>query len=263
MVTKRLGRFLMFSALVAGLSYCGQVGQDARVLELEEEVSTYSQQLDSVNQIMQGYESRIASLGSQLDTSRSANQTLVAALRSVTGTMNEYKRLFSEQEGLTAKLRKEVTQLKSERNRSTEEANKLRAKVEALDEELHAQRVRTARLEASLRASVDREALAQKALNQVLVLSGTESDLARMAYLEVKQQTIFTDRHRRIGFPPVSDAAVKRVSLGERITFGSDVRYLVDLHGKLKKGKSYTVEGASVTFVEPSMEGQRVLVVLK
>lgn len=144
----------------------------------------------------------------------------------------------------------------------------LAGKVDSLDALLVVERNRIARIEWSLRNALDRESLAQKAIHEVFVYSGTLKELQKGGYLEVRDQTLFTSTYKLIGFPPVASKHVKRVAIGDNLVFDGDVRFVVDRHGKLKPGKAYKswrqVSGKFyLKFEEDIMKGQRVLVVLE
>ena len=253
---------------VVALSGCGSEKEDPYVKQLKQEVRVYSGQIDSLHAVVEGYDARLRSIRSQLDTAHTANQQLVASLQKVTGELKEYRRLYSEQKALNTKLQGELQQVGAERDRSIARARQMKARADSLDNELYVQRSRMARLEARLEASLKREAGAQKAVSAVFIYADTKETLEKAGYLKVKQTTIITDAYTLVGFPDVKDARVKQTAVGKTLVLDGELQFLVDRHGKLKKDTAYieerTADGRTrVTFLDNILEGQRILAVVK
>ena len=261
---------VVFLAVTILLGCGGPAEESPQIKQLEQEVATYAAQLDSLNKVVDDYDARVKDLRSQLYTAQAANRTLVTALQKAGVATQEYRRLYGEQQALNKQLQGEVQKLRTERDRSIAQAQQLRNRVAGMDTELNIQRNRVARLEASLQASLKREAEAVKAVTSVFVYAGKEQSLEEQGFLQVKQTTILTNSYKVVRYPDVQDKQrVKRASVGETLTLNGHVRYLVDQHGKLKRDRSYRMERSAdgkttqITFLEPILEGQRVLAVVR
>ena len=259
---------VVFGLLIAVLPGCESKKEDPYVRQLEQELSVYTGQVDSLNSVLEEYTGRLREIRTQMDTAQVANKRLVAALQKVSGELKEYRRLYAEQKELNTQLRTELQQVRGERDRSLANARRLKTQVDSLDNQLYVQRSRVVRLEAQLQASLQREAEAVKALSSVFVYAGKREALEKAGYLRVKQQTIFTDSYSLIGFPDIKDNRVQRVAVGGTLTVTGQVRFLVDRHGKLKKDHAYRVLGnggseTQLSFLETTLEGQRILAVIQ
>lgn len=237
------------------------------VAQLEQEMGNYTAQIDSMDGVIDTFSNRINAVRAQLDSSRASNRILVVSLQKVTSEMKEYRRLYGEQRALNKKLQDQLIQAQSENVALTSSLQGLREQMAQKDEELIDREVRIKRLEASLEDSQQREQEAVEAISQVFVYSGTRKNLEEAGFLQVRQKTIFTDEYKRIGFPDEMSDQVVKVNIGSSTIVQGNIHLLADRHGKLKEGREFDLkkeaESTQIIFKEPTLEGQRVLVVLK
>jgi hypothetical protein len=112
----------------------------------------------------------------------------------------------------------------------------------------------------------------QEVVTSVLVCVGTEEELKGAGYLKTWRPAIFSKDYRVINFPDVMDEGsrdvVMRISLGETLALQGELEAVADRHGKLDKGQEFEVSKGPpgqtlVTFIDPTLQGQRVLAVVK
>lgn len=240
--------------------------QNPRVAQLEEEVKTYTAQIDSMNSLVDGLNNRIDLVRTQMDSARASNKILLASLHRVTREMNEYKRLYSEQRSLNDQLRTEITSVKTERDRALTQAQVLKSAVDSLNNELYTQTISLTRLESTLEEAFEENKDLKKTVNSVLVYVGTEDDLKQQGYLNTSR--FIRKSYKVSGFPDVNDAKILRIPVGETFTLSGELKELCDRHGKLGKGDEFEVskgaQGQSIiSFTDELLVGQRILAVIK
>lgn len=242
---------------------------DPYVVQLESEVATYTSQIDSMNNVVDGLNGRINTLRTQMDSSRASNQVLLSSLRKVTNEMKEYRRLYSEQKKANERLISELKQARAENESAAIEVKGLKTEVDSLNNALYTKTVRLVRLESSLEEAMEEKKALEETATSVLVVTGTEDGLKAKGYLKAWRAAIFSKNYRVINFPDVLDSnIIKRISLGETLALMGELEAICDRHGKLEKGKEYEVSkgpgGQSlITFIDDTLQGQRILAVLK
>ena len=268
-----IGCIAIVSAVVLLIAYLPEEpGTDPYVIQLEREVATYTTQLDSLNAVVDGLNGRLNRIRSRMDSVQASNLTVLASLHRVTNEMKEYRRLYGKQQAVSRKLRRELTQVRGEKERAIADVRHLKSEVDSLNNELYEKTVRLVRLEADLDQAVRRAESLETTIRSVLVYVGTEDSLRQEGYLKLGRSILLKKRYRLSGFPDVVDAqdedAVYRTALGEPLLIPGPVAFLVDRHGKLSKRKEYRLRTGPqghpiITFVDSTLSGQRVLVVLQ
>ena len=102
--------------------------------------------------------------------------------------------------------------------------------------------------------------------HSVFVYKGREKALIQQGYLETSRR--IRKSYKIVDFPDiVGNTDIEKVGIGEPFTVKDTIAALCDYHGKLSKGKEYTLSkgksGQTLIFFRNSMIGQRILVVLK
>lgn len=244
---------------------------DPYVVELESEVANYTAQIDSMDNVVLGMNDRINAIRTQMDSSRASNKVLLGSLRKVTNEMKEYRRLYGEQKRANERLVNELKQVRAERDQSTVEVRTLKYEVDSLNTALYSKTVRLVRLESSLEQALDEKRMLSETATSVLVIQGTEDDLKQRGFLKTSR-SFFRKNFRVESFPDVLEGDgrddVMRISLGETLALTGELEALCDRHGKLEKGKEYEVSkgppGQSlITFIDDTLQGQRILAVVK
>ncbi|HAA77823.1 TPA: hypothetical protein DCE37_22175 [Candidatus Latescibacteria bacterium] len=242
---------------------------DPYVVQLESEVATYTSQIDSMNNVVDGLNGRINTLRTQMDSARASNKVLLASLRKVTNEMKEYRRLYGEQKRSNERLITELKQAREEKEAVVTEVKTLKGEVDSLNNALYSKTVRLVRLESNLEEAIEEKKTLEETATSVLVITGTEDDLKEKGFLKTWRAAIFSKNYRLISFPDVLESnQIKRISLGETLALAGELQAICDRHGKLEKGKEYEVSdgpgGQSlITFIDNTLEGQRILAVLK
>ena len=242
---------------------------DPYVVQLESEVATYTAQIDSMHNVVDGLNSRINAVRTQMDSARASNKVLIASLRKVTNEMKEYRRLYSEQKKASEKLISELKQARADKEVATVEVKELRGEVDSLNNALYTKTVRLVRLESSLEEAMEERKTLEETATSVLVITGTADELKEKGYLKVWRAAIFSKNYRVIDFPDVLESnLIKRISLGETLALAGELEAICDRHGKMEKGKEYEVSkgpaGQSlITFIDDTLQGQRILAVFK
>ncbi|MCZ6633600.1 MAG: hypothetical protein O7G87_09360 [bacterium] len=241
---------------------------DPYVTQLEQEVATYTAQIDSINNVVLGLNTRIDEVRTQMDSSRASNRLLLASLHRVTGEMQEYRRLYSEQKNLSTKLRNELKRVKAEKEQAGTEVKELKSQMDDLNNQLYDQTIRLTRMESSLEEALEKSDVLEETVHSVLVYIGTEDELKQQRYLKTGRAAIFSKSYKVIGFPDISGSNVMKISVGETLTLQGELQALCDRHGKLGKGKEYEISKGPpgqtlISFSDQTLAGQRVLAVLK
>ena len=242
---------------------------DPYVVQLESEVATYTSQIDSMNNVVDGLNGRINTLRTQMDSARASNQILLASLRKVTNEMKEYRRLYGEQKRANEKLITELKQARADKEAVAGEVKVLKVEVDSLNNALYSKTVRLVRLESSLEEALEEKKALEETATSVLVITGFENELKEKGFLKTWRAAIFSKNYRVISFPDVLDSnQIKRISLGETLALAGELEAICDRHGKMEKGKEYEVSkgpaGQSlITFIDDTLQGQRILAVLK
>jgi hypothetical protein len=244
---------------------------DPYVVQLEQEKVAYTAQVDSLVAVVDGLNGRLDNIRAQMDSARAANRTLIASLHRVANQMKEFQRLYQEQQALSKKLVTELKQVKQEKERATTQARMMKIEVDSLNGELYEKTIRLVRLESSLEEAVQQAKAMKETATSVLVYVGTEEELKQAGYLKTGR-SFFRKSFRAIGFPDVLDEqnrnAILRVSLGQTLPLQGELDALTDRHGKLGKGDEYEISKGPpgqtlITFIDPTLQGQRILAVLK
>lgn len=242
---------------------------DPYVVQLESEVATYTSQIDSMNNVVDGLNGRINTLRTQMDSARASNKVLLASLRKVTNEMKEYRRLYGEQKAANERLITELKQARAEKEAVDVEVKTLKGEVDSLNNALYSKTVRLVRLESSLEEALEEKKALEETATSVLVITGTEDGLKEKGYLKTWRAAIFSKNYKVINFPDVLESnQIKRISLGETLALAGELEAICDRHGKMEKGKEYEVSkgpaGQSlITFIDDTLQGQRILAVLK
>jgi predicted nucleic acid-binding Zn-ribbon protein len=242
---------------------------DPYVVQLESEVATYTSQIDSMNNVVDGLNGRINTLRTQMDSARASNKVLLASLRKVTNEMKEYRRLYGEQKRANEKLIAQLRKARTDKEATVVEVKELKGEVDSLNSALYTKTVRLVRLESSLEEALEEKKTLEETATSVLVVTGTEDDLKSKGYLETWRAAIFSKNYKVVDFPDVLDSnVIKRISLGETLALQGELQAICDRHGKMEKGKEYEVSkgpaGQSlITFIDETLQGQRILAVFK
>ena len=242
---------------------------DPYVVQLESEVATYTSQIDSMNNVVDGLNGRINTLRTQMDSARASNKLLLASLRKVTNEMKEYRRLYGEQKRANEKLITELKQARADKDAVVGEVKTLKVEVDSLNNALYSKTVRLVRLESNLEEAMEEKKALEETATSVLVITGTEDELKEKGYLKTWRAAIFSKNYKVIDFPDVLDSnQIKRISLGETLALAGELQAICDRHGKMEKGKEYEVSNGPagqslITFIDDTLEGQRILAVFK
>lgn len=248
--------------------------ENPMVAQLQQEAERYATQIDSMNTEIDNFNQRIDAIRAQRDSSQKSNQILVASLQKVTSELKEYQKLYSEQRALNQKLQTQLAQAEADKADMAESLESLRSEMAKKDEELLDREIRIQRLEASLQASqqreqdaVKREEKAVKMVSQVFVHTGKQKALEQSGYLQVRPKTIFTNSYKVVKFPDEMSQQVIKADIGGGLLVHGKVNFLADRHGKLKRGREYDLndkgdDNYEIIFKEPTLEGQRILVVM-
>ena len=245
---------------------------DPYVVQLEGEVAMYTSQIDSLNSVVDGMDGRLNTIRAEMDTARTANRKLLSSLRKVNGELQQYRRLYKEQQALNTKLQAELRTVREEKDKATEEVKQLKTAVDSLNVELYAKTTRLVRLESSLEEALESAKTMKEAVTSVLVYVGTEDQLKSEGYLKSGRSLFLRKNFKSIGFPDIMDEQnknlVMRVGIGETLVLQGELDALTDRHGELKKGdefeRSQGPPGQTlVTFIDSTLMGQRILAVVK
>ncbi len=244
------------------------------VMQIEEEAKRDEAIIDSLNQVVNNLNVRIDSVRAQMDSTSTSNKVLLTTLHRVTNEMKEYRRLTVSLQGDMEMIQAARDSL---RNILFEQTNRLQRVTEAL-EKAHKE---SQQLRADLQVTqedlqvtkedlqVTKEDLqdAQDIINSVLVYIGTEDNLKEQGYLHTWRR--IRKNYKIVNFPDVDNTDVKKVPIGETVTVQGELAAVCDDHGKLGKDKEYALtedkeaQTLSISFSDPLLVGQRVLIVLK
>ncbi len=244
------------------------------VMQIEEEAKRDEAIIDSLNQVVNNLNVRIDSVRAQMDSTSTSNKVLLTTLHRVTNEMKEYRRLTVSLQGDMEMIQAARDSL---RNILFEQTNRLQRVTEAL-EKAHKE---SQQLRADLQVTqedlqvtkedlqVTKEDLqdAQDIINSVLVYIGTEDNLKEQGFLHTWRR--IRKNYKIVNFPDVDNTDVKKVPIGETVTVQGELAAVCDDHGKLGKDKEYALtedkeaQTLSISFSDPLLVGQRVLIVLK
>ncbi len=244
------------------------------VMQIEEEAKRDEAIIDSLNLVVNNLNVRIDSVRAQMDSTSTSNKVLLTTLHRVTNEMKEYRRLTVSLQGDMEMIQAARDSL---RNILFEQTNRLQRVTEAL-EKAHKE---SQQLRADLQVTqedlqvtkedlqVTKEDLqdAQDIINSVLVYIGTEDNLKEQGYLHTWRR--IRKNYKIVNFPDVDNTDVKKVPIGETVTVQGELAAVCDDHGKLGKDKEYALtedkeaQTLSISFSDPLLIGQRVLIVLK
>ena len=244
------------------------------VMQIEEEAKHDEALIDSLNQVVNNLNVRIDSVRTQMDSTSTSNKVLLTTLHRVTNEMKEYRRLTTTLKGDLAMVQAARDSL---RNSLFEQTNRLQRVTEAL-EKAHRE---SEKLRADLQVTqqdlqvtkedlqVTKEDLqdAKEIISSVLVYVGTEDKLKEQGYLHTWRR--IRKNYKIINFPDVDNTDVMKVEIGKAFSVQGQLAAVCDDHGKLGKNKEYQLsedkeaQTLSISFSDPLLVGQRVLIVLK
>ena len=244
------------------------------VMQIEEEAKRDEALIDSLNQVVNHLNVRIDSVRTQMDSTSTSNKVLLTTLHRVTNEMKEYRRLSVS---LTGDLEMVQAARDSLRNSLFEQTNRLQRVTEALEKAHKESRQLRADLQVTKEDLQDtkedlqdtKENLqdAKEIISSVLVYIGTEDNLKEQGYLHTWRR--IRKNYKIVNFPDVDNIDVKKVPIGETVTVQGKLAAVCDDHGKLGKDKEYALtedkesQTLSISFSDPLLVGQRVLIVLK
>ena len=244
------------------------------VMQIEEEAKHDEALIDSLNQVVNNLNVRIDSVRTQMDSTSTSNKVLLTTLHRVTNEMKEYRRLTVSLKGDLEMVQAARDSL---RNSLFEQTNRLQRVTEAL-EKAHRE---SEKLRADLQVTqqdlqvtkedlqVTKEDLqdAKEIISSVLVYVGTEDNLKEQGYLHTWRR--IRKNYKIINFPDVDNTDVMKVEIGKAFSVQGQLAAVCDDHGKLGKNKEYQLsedkeaQTLSISFSDPLLVGQRVLIVLK
>ena len=244
------------------------------VMQMEEEAKRDDALIDSLNMVVDGLNVRIDSVRAQMDSTSTSNKVLLTTLHRLNNEMKEYRRLSTT---LRGDLENVTAARDSLRNSLFEQTNRLQRVTEAL-EKAHKE---SAKLRADLQVTkedlqvtkedlqVTKEDLqdAKEIISSVLVYVGTEDKLKEQGYLHTWRR--IRKNYKIINFPDVDNTDVMKVEIGKTFSVQGQLAAVCDDHGKLGKDKEYQLsedkeaQTLSISFSDPLLVGQRVLIVLK
>ena len=244
------------------------------VQQIEEEAKRDEAIIDSLNQVVEGLNVRIDSVRTQMDSTSTSNKVLLTTLNRLNNEIKEYRRLTTSLKGDI-----EIVQAARDslRNSLFEQTNRLQRVTEALEKAYEDLKVTKEDLKVTKEdLKVTKEDLkvtqedlkdAEEIISSVLVYVGVEDNLKEQGYLHTWRR--IRKNYKIINFPDVDNTDVKKVAIGEAITVQGRLAAVCDDHGKLGKDKEYTLsedkeaQTLTVSFSDPLLVGQRVLIVLK
>lgn len=244
------------------------------VMQMEEEAKRDDTLIDSLNLVVNTLNVRIDSVRTQMDSSRTSSKVLLTTLHRVTNEMNEYRRLTVSLKG---DLEMAQATRDSLRNNLFEQTNRLQRVTIALEkahqesqklrEDLQVTQKDLQVTQKDLQVTQEDLEDAKEIISSVLVYVGTEDNLKEQGYLHTWRR--IRKNYKIINFPDVDNTDIKKVAIGETITVQGDLAAVCDDHGKLSKDKEYALsenkaaKTLSISFSDPLLIGQRVLIVLK
>ena len=237
------------------------------VIQIEEEAKRDETLIDSLNQVVNNLNVRIDSVRTQMDSTSTSNKVLLTTLHRVTNEMKEYRRLATSLKGDLAMVQAARDSL---RNSLFEQTNRLQRVTEALEKaHKESQKLREDLQVTKEDLQVTKEDLqdAKEIISSVLVYVGTEDNLKEQGYLHTWRR--IRKNYKIINYPDVDNTDVKKVAIGETITVPGQLAAVCDDHGKLSKDKEYAlsedkeVQTLTISFSDPLLVGQRILIVLK
>ena len=244
------------------------------VMQIEEEAKRDEALIDSLNQVVDALNVRIDSVRTQMDSSRTSNKVLLTTLHRINNEMQEYRRLTislqSDLDLITASrdsLRTSLFEQTSRLQRVTEALEKAHKESQKLREDLKATQQDLQVTKKDLQVTQEDLQDAKEIISSVLVYVGTEDNLKEQGYLHTWRR--IRKNYKIINFPDVDNTDVKKVAIGETITVQGKLAAICDDHGKLGKDKEYALsenkaaQTLSISFSDPLLVGQRVLIVLK
>ena len=244
------------------------------VQQIEEEAKRDDALIDSLNQVVDGLNVRIDSVRAQMDSTSKSNTVLLTTLTRLTNEMNEYQRLTTTLKGdlemaqaARDSLRDSLFEQTSRLQRVTEALEKAHEDLQATKEDLKVTQEDLKVTQEDLKTTQEDLEDAKEIISSVLVYVGTEDNLKEQGYLHTWRR--IRKNYKIINFPGVDNTDVVKVAIGETITVQGRLAAVCDDHGKLSKDKEYAIsedkeaQTLTISFSDPLLVGQRVLIVLK
>ena len=250
------------------------IQESSVVMQMKEEAKRDDALIDSLNMVVDGLNVRIDSVRAQMDSTSTSNKVLLTTLHRLNNEMKEYRRLTTnlrgDLENVTASrdsLRNSLFEQTSRLQRVTEALEKAHKESQKLREDLQATQQDLQVTQENLEVTKEDLEDAKEIISSVLVYIGTEDNLKEQGYLHTWRR--IRKNYKIINFPDVDNTDVKKVAIGENITVQGELAAVCDDHGKLGKDKEYALsedkeaQTLTISFSDPLLVGQRVLIVLK
>lgn len=244
------------------------------VMQMDEEAKRDDALIDSLNLVVNNLNVRIDSVRAQMDSSRTSNKILLTTLHRVNNELEEYRRLTLSLQGdlkivqaARDSLRNNLFEQTSRLQRVTEALEKAHRESQKLREDLQATQQDLQITKEDLQVTKEDLEEAKEIISSVLVYVGTEDDLKQKGYLHTWRR--IRKNYKIVNFPDIDNTDVVKVGIGETYTVSGNLAAVCDDHGKLGKGKEYelsedkSAQTLSISFSDPLLIGQRVLIVLK
>lgn len=267
---------LVSVAIAAAFLSCGEDEDAIRLAEFQNNLQMANATIDSLNYTVESSNLLIDELRARADSLQHVDDKLLASVQKLNREVKKWRRLASEQKRMNQQLTQQIERMKVEKQADKRSIAHLRSQADSLNSALldahtsiRRQSDHIRKVELDLAQAQDDIAELKQARNSVVVYMASEGYLKENGYLDTARPfgRVFRKSYRLIRKLDPNDPAVRKVPIGEELTFEGKLEALVDRYGQLNKGDDYEKsqeEGLTrITFRSETLGGVDVLAVIK
>ena len=266
--------FTLALAACLGLAACGPDEDEAIIATLQNDLTTASAVIDSLNYAVDSSNQLIDQLRARADSLQRVDERLMESVQQLNKEVREYRFLAEQRRRKNDELHAAIDQLQQEKRADKQSIARLRSESDSLNTalldahtDLRRKNDHIQRIEGDLGQAREEIADLRQAQVSVRLYMGTENFLRESGLLKTGRGLSLRKSYKLVKKPMADDPRIQVVPIGQPLVLESTPEELVDRFGKLKKGRDYQIgksEGVtSITFVNEILGGVDVLGVVK
>ncbi|NKB72837.1 MAG: hypothetical protein GKR89_37690 [Candidatus Latescibacteria bacterium] len=256
------------------LSACGPDEDEVIIASLQNDLTTASAVIDSLNYAVDSSNQLIDQLRARADSLQRVDERLMESVKILNKEVKEYRYLAEQRRRKNDELQSAIDQLQQEKRADKQNIAQLRSESDSLNTalldahtDLRRKNDHIQRIEGDLGQAQEEIAGLRQAQVSVRLYMGSEDFLKESGLLKTGRGLSLRKSYQLVKKPMVDDPRIQLVPIGQPLTLEATPEELVDRFGKLKKGRDYQIDKSNglvtITFVNEILGGVDILGVVK
>ncbi len=256
---------------------CTDKEQEMLLLQLQSDMVRANAAIDSLTYSLDDSNRLLDDMRAQVDSTQQVNDKLLESVQKLNKELRHWSNLATEYKQSNARLKREIEQLRREKQADRYTISQLRTETDRLNGELlethssiRRQSDQIRRLEQELaQTKAELDEAKKIAQNAVYLYAANETQLLEQGYLKTNRPfgSGFRKQYELIKRIDRDNPSTQVAPIGQAIALSSEVEAFVDRYGRLKQGADYKVTrneaGVQVAFLNELAGGTGVLAILK